>query len=218
MEPFALPSPLREALQCCAPRSVSSEGRLQPAKPHLGKHNEFFGKSNLAFFMNKIYFQSMSTPINKNTSLAGIAKAVLGAPCTRKYFCFSINFLRPACFFPGLSQGRPLHFPGKSSCDDKLSSGSSRVPLFQRAQTLGCALLLHPTPSCNPERNWALSDEQRREEPHPPFIHPLSTSSKLNPKAQLPSASPVSHSPQSIVKTQPPLLFMARPPKAAYFA
>lgn len=174
MEPFALPSPLREALQCCAPRSVSSEGRLQPVKPHLGKHNEFFGKSNLAFFMNKIYFQSMSTPINKNTSLAGIAKAVLGAPCTRKYFCFSINFLRPVCFFPGLSlQRQAPTFPreGKikteSSCDDKLSSETSRVPLFQRTQTLGCALLLHPTPSCNPERNWALSDEQRREEPPP---------------------------------------------------
>lgn len=161
MEPFALPSPLREALQCCAPRSVSSQGRLQPVKPHLGKHNEFFGKSNLAFFMNKIYFQSMSTPINKNTSLAGIANAVLGAPCSRKYFCFSINFLRPACFFPGLSlQGKASTFSlegkgerrGKkrSSGDDKLSSETSPVPLSQRTQTLGCALLLHPTPLVQP--------------------------------------------------------------------
>ena len=54
-----------------------------PQKPHLGEYNEFFGKANLAFFMNKIYFQSMSTPLNKNTRLAGIAEAVLEAPCTR---------------------------------------------------------------------------------------------------------------------------------------
>lgn len=186
MEPFALPSPLREALQCCAPRSVSSQGRLQPVKPHLGKHNEFFGKSNLAFFMNKIYFQSMSTPINKNTSLAGIAKAVLGAPCSRKYFCFSINFLRPACFFPGLSlQGKASTFSleGKGGRGKKkagaMTNSRQKHPQSRSFKELklsdapsSCTL----PPSRNPERNWALSDEQRREEtppPPPPPSHPL---------------------------------------------
>lgn len=44
------------------------------------------------------------------------------------------------------------------------------LPLFQGTQTLGFSLLF-PYPPRNPERNWALSEEQRREE-FPPFTHP----------------------------------------------
>lgn len=52
---------------------------------------------------------------------------------------------------------------------------------------------MHPNPLSTLKRNWALSEEQRREE------FPPSSSSYL------PSPNPVPHSLRSIVKTQPPL-------------
>lgn len=52
---------------------------------------------------------------------------------------------------------------------------------------------MHPNPLSTLKRNWALSEEQKREEFPPP------------PQSYLPSPNPVPHSLRSIVKTQPPL-------------
>lgn len=155
-----------------------------PQSHICGEYNEFFG--NLASFMNKIYFQSMSTPLNKTSGRN--SRGRFRASCKRSYFCVD---------FPGPRvQLSPAFYLEGGAAVIVIKSSS----LFQG--TLRCALLfpVHTNPPCNPERNWALSEEQRREE-FPP---------KKNLQPCLPSLNPVPRSLWSIVKTQPPLFSAAR--------
>lgn len=90
---------------------------------------------------------------------------------------------------------------------------------FKELQLFGCSHLFPhaPYPQRNSERNWALSEEQRREEQLPPPLPNPTPSVSSLPTSSSPK-TPVPNSLQSIVKTQPPSLSVARALKTACFA